>query len=253
MYQLSDIDWFEWNGTKCTEYGVHVLRQPAPIRPIERISEETIPGRSETLTLKEGNDIYDGITMQCTCIIGDMYSEDANLIAKFNGWLRGSGIVTFANRQEGFYKARIANQISFDQVLAGHPHRTFSVQFQCSPFLYLYSGMMPTVYSNTQQITNKGNIPSLPLIKVTGNAEGNLMIGGSTMIINDFTGLDYIMIDNEAKIVYKGEKGNATDPLTLLGTRVTGEWMNIPTGNSFISYTGGIQTVTITPRWRCIG
>lgn len=54
MHRLSDIDWFEWNGTKCTEYGVHVLRQPAPVRPIERISEETIRGRSETPAQGEG-------------------------------------------------------------------------------------------------------------------------------------------------------------------------------------------------------
>lgn len=35
--KLSDIDWFRWNGVKCTEYGLHVLEQPTLLRPKERI------------------------------------------------------------------------------------------------------------------------------------------------------------------------------------------------------------------------
>ena len=29
-------DWFEWNDVRCTEYGIHVLEQPAPALPNER-------------------------------------------------------------------------------------------------------------------------------------------------------------------------------------------------------------------------
>lgn len=57
IYQaLSDIDWFEWNGVKCTEYGMHVLSQPVHIRAAERASTVSIPGRSGSLTLFEGTD-----------------------------------------------------------------------------------------------------------------------------------------------------------------------------------------------------
>ncbi len=33
IHSLSDIDWFEWNGVKCAQYGMHVRQQPSFIRP----------------------------------------------------------------------------------------------------------------------------------------------------------------------------------------------------------------------------
>ena len=51
--KLSDIDWFRWNGVKCTEYGMHVLEQPTLLSPKERMEFETVPGRSGSLTLTE--------------------------------------------------------------------------------------------------------------------------------------------------------------------------------------------------------
>ncbi len=48
----------------------------------------------------------------------------------------GAGMVIFANRAGGYYKARIANQIPFEKVLRGNPHCAFSVNFGCFPFWY---------------------------------------------------------------------------------------------------------------------
>ena len=75
----------------------------------------------------------------------------------------------------------------------------------------------------------------------------------TTMLVNSFENIDYILLDCKAKIAYKGANGDPNDPLMLLGTRVSGEWLNIPTGNSFITITGGISSAIVTPRWRCIG
>lgn len=73
FHTLSDIDWFEWNGTKCTEYGMHVLSQPTITRATERGNTVSIPGRSGSLTMLEGNDIYDDISLTCTCVIDSPY------------------------------------------------------------------------------------------------------------------------------------------------------------------------------------
>lgn len=255
--RLSDIDWFQWNGIKCTDYGMHVLTQPSIVRPSEKTSSEEIPGRSGTLTLLEGDDIYDDISMYCICIIDDCYEsvdgENVSRIAKINGWLRGSGKIVFANRQEGYYIGRISNQISFEQIVKGNPHRSFSVQFQCEPFFYLNSGLDAISAGESPiLITNKGNIPSAPLIRLTGSSEGAIMIGDQTMLINSFEGIDYILLDCEAKIAYKGTRSDPSDPLILLGTRVTGEWLTIPTDASYVTLTGGITSAEIIPRWRCI-
>ena len=47
-------DWFEWNGTKCTEYSIHVTEHPAITIPAERATFTNIPGRSGSLTTLEG-------------------------------------------------------------------------------------------------------------------------------------------------------------------------------------------------------
>lgn len=37
-------DWFEWNGKRCTEYGIHVLEQPPLTLPAERVTFTDVPG-----------------------------------------------------------------------------------------------------------------------------------------------------------------------------------------------------------------
>lgn len=263
-HTLADIDWFKWNDVKCTDYGMHVLQQPAIISASERVSTETIPGRSGSITLTEGEEneiVLSDIALSATCVIDDPYmtvdNEQVSRIAKISGWLKGAGNVIFANRPEGYYKARITNQISFDQIVQGNPHRSFSVQFRCDPSFYLTEGDEETEYTESPiALSNKGNTYSLPLIKITpvsgSTEEATIMCGSSTMIINSFKDIPYIILDCEAKVAYKGVVGSASDPVMLLGTRVVGSWLKIPKGNPYLTFTGNVGSVSITPRWRCI-
>lgn len=122
-------DWFEWNGKKSTDYGIHVEEHPPITIPAERSTFTTVPGRSGSLTVLEDEDVYDDMLLTCTCFI-----ENTNRLTEIAAWLRGSGTVTFANRQDGFYYARIVNQIPFEKVLRGSPYRSFAVTFRCQPF-----------------------------------------------------------------------------------------------------------------------
>lgn len=243
-----ELPWFKWNNVDAKTYGVQILTLP-PIEtmPLERTNEVTIPGRSGSLTITEGDDIYDKISLSCSCIM-----EDTSKIASFCAWMKGAGKAKFSNRSDGYYKARVANQISFDKVLRGYDLRTFSIQLSCEPFFYLDSGNTAFEVTSTKQVTNPGNVRSMPLIKVTGTGEGSIMCGGSTMLIDDFSNISYIMLDCEAKMAYKGSKDSASDPLTLLNTRVSGDWLTIPAGTSYVSISGAISKIEVTPRWRCI-
>lgn len=249
-------DWFIWNGVKCTDKGMHVLTPPPIVAAKERLEEIEIPGKSGTHTFKQGDNVYDDINLSASCIIDDMYREEdgkqIDVISEISRWLRGSGNVTFHNRPEGYYKARIANQISFEKVLRGNPHRIFSLEFRCKPFFRLFSGDEPVTITETSRLINLGNVESEPLLKVVGTGEGTIMCGSSTIIINDLDDIDYLMIDSEAKIIYTGEPGNAADPVRLMGSKVTGNWLTIPEDTSFLTIQGNISSVTITPRWRYV-
>ena len=115
-----------------------VLNQPKILRPLERTSTVTIPGRGGSLTLTEGLDIYDDITLACDCCMRDPLTPTdpgaESRIAQISGWLQGRGRVTFAVRTNGWYEGRVSNQISFEKILRGNPHISFQVQFRCSPY-----------------------------------------------------------------------------------------------------------------------
>ena len=251
-------DWFEWNGFRCTEYGMYVLGHPTIISPKERASHVTIPGRSGSLTLLEGAAVYDDITLSVDCMIRSPYVRDYGLsesrISRICNWLRGPGIVTFAHRPEGFYRGRVDNQISFEKILRGNPHMRFSVQFRCHPFFFLDDGMQPFLAApGTRTVYNPGTLPAEPLWKITGGAgAGTVSIGGKTLRISSLTGVEYILVDSEAKIAYTGTRGSATNPLTLLNSRVSGGWLQIPSGYSEMTVAGSITSVEITPRWKSV-
>ena len=54
MNQLSDVDFFYWNNVHSSTYGIRVLNQPSPVLAKERLTSITVPGRSGTLTMLEG-------------------------------------------------------------------------------------------------------------------------------------------------------------------------------------------------------
>ena len=256
------IDWFIWNGEYCTDYGMHALTQPTITVPKERVTYTDIPGRGGSLTTLQGSNIYDDLTLSCSCVIDDPFpmegAETIDLIARIAGWLKGSGTVTFANRDNGFYFARIDNQIPFSKIVRGNPHLSFNVQFRCKPYFYLFDGQDPITFTtSTIVLDNPGNIQSEPLIRIEGSGECTIMFGDEeTMLINlGDNDLTYLILDCEAKVAYTGLQGDPLDPYQIRGTRVTGEWFTLGTGRSIFSVTstsGSITSVTIVPRWRCI-
>lgn len=162
-------DWFEWNGVKCTEYGIHVSEHPVLTIPNERVTFTDVPGRSGSLTMLEGDMVYDDMVLSCTCFIADPAR-----IPEIAAWLRGSGMVTFANRQGGFYYAHVTNQIPFEKILRGNPHRSFAVTFRCKPFFYLNRMEPITITTSGSFVTNPGTVPAEPVITVYGT--GDIMI-----------------------------------------------------------------------------
>ena len=83
-------DWFEWNGKKCTDFGIHVSKHPPITLPAERSTFTNVPGRSGSLTVLEDEDVYDDMLLTCTCFI-----EHTDRLLEIAAWLRGSGTVTF--------------------------------------------------------------------------------------------------------------------------------------------------------------
>lgn len=228
-------DWFEWNGTRCTEYGIHVLEQPPITIPSERATFTNVPGRSGSLTTLEGDDVYDDLLLTATCLI-----SAPSRILEIAAWLRGSGKVTFANRQGGFYDARIVNQISFEKILRGNPHRSFAVNFRCKPFWYAADVQPITLTTSGTFVNNPGSVTSEPVITVYGSGEITLMVGMTIVELDGIT--DSITLDTTLMEAYKG--------VTSMNSCMSGDFPMLLPGQNAVSWSGNVSKIVIQPNWR---
>ena len=228
------MDWFEWNGVRCTQYGIHVLEQPPVTIPSERVTFTDVPGRSGSLTQMEGDDVYDDMVLTATCLI-----TDPSRIPEIAAWLRGSGTVTFANRQGGFYHARVINQIPFEKILRGNPHRSFAINFRCKPFWYLSDVEPITLTTSGTFITNPGGVASEPVITVYGYGEITLMVG---MTITGLEIADKITLDTPLMEAYVGA--------TSMNSCMSGDFPLLEVGDNEIVLGTNVTKVIITPNFR---
>ena len=229
-------DWFEWNGVRCTDYGIRVTELPPITLPSERASFVDVPGRSGSLTKTEGDDVYEDLLLTATCIV-----QNTERLEEIVAYLKGSGKVSFANREEGYYYARVVNQISFEAILRGNPHRRFAVNFRCKPFFYLDDS--PT-YSLTRStfLTNPGAVHSEPVITVYGSGDITLMVGMSIIELSEVNGS--ITLDTPLMEAYSnGISANR---------QMSGDFPTLSMGATAVSWTGNVSRVTVQPNWRTL-
>ena len=227
--------WFKWNGEKSTEYGVYVSQHPPLTMPSERSTQTNVPGRPGSLTTLEGDDVYDDMILSAECFITDI-----ERISEIAAWLKGSGTVTFGNREGGFYYARIANQIAFEKILRGNPHRSFTVNFRCKPFWYEEDVADVILTTSTKFVNNPGSVYSEPVITVYGSGDVILMVGTQILSLTELT--DSITIDTTLMEAYSGS--------TSLNDHMSGDFPVLSPGANAISWSGDVTKVVIKPNWR---
>jgi phage-related protein len=234
-------DWFDFKGVCSTSLGV-IMQTPPPVTlPEERATFEPIPGRSGSLTLLEGDAVYDDIVLSVDCYVRDLTTLD-----QIAAWLRGSGDLVLGNMPNRCYKARCVNQIELAKVLRGRQHRSFAVVFRCAPYRYAYpTPAALTITASPGSITNPGTADAYPLITIVGSGDIELTVGSKTLTV---TGLaSSITFDTETGFAFDGSGGDLTPTASLSA------WpLAIPPGISAVSWTGSVTSVTITRPWRYI-
>ena len=228
-------DWFLWKGQRCTAYGIHVLEQPPITIPAERATFTNVPGRPGSLTTLEGDDVYDDLILTAQCMISDLSN-----IRTIASYLKGSWKVAFANRPGGFYSARIVNQIPFEKILRGNPHRSFAVNFRCKPFWYQENVPTITLVDSGKFITNPGTVASEPVVTVYGSGNITLMVGMTIIELENIDGS--ITLDTPLQEAYQN--------LDSLNSRMSGDFPILLPGQNAISWTGNVSRVVIQLNWR---
>lgn len=239
-------DWFIWKGESSKAYGIRVLELPPISIAQERMTYEKIAGRSGSLAMPEGDDVYEDVTLSCTCMLTDMAMLDRAM-----GWLRGSGKLTLANRSNGYYEARVSNQIDLNKIITSREERQFTVSFRAQPYFYLSGVEDIELTTSGETINNPYSIASAPRIMVYGSGDVGLSIGGQLAILKDLN--DGILLDTAL------QDALTLDGSGLLNNQMAGDFPIIPSGTSMVSWyafdeddnPGAVTKIVISPRWRC--
>ena len=230
--------------------GIIAKTLPAYSLPAERVSFVTVPGRSGSLTIREGEDeydyIYDDVVKSVEC-----YCTNTNNFNEIAAYLKGSGQVLFPNRPNGFYNARITNQIDYEQIVRGKPNSTFMVEFTCEPFWYSNSGvgLLPRITTNNTNITNPSDMFSEPEIGVCGTGAVTLTVGLETMEITFPSANAVIYIDSKLKMAYQKVNNVVSNLANSIVTLESG-FPKLRGGVNGVAWTGTVSWIDIRPRWR---
>lgn len=115
---------------------------------------------------------------------------DKRLIYDVAAWLYGDGYFQIGDR---YTEARIYDQIEFEEYGIGKLQ--FSIPFIFDPFWYSVDNWI----SVTKTVTNNGNVPSTPVIKVTGTGNCTVTIGSVSLKFAFGTSQETVEIDCKEK------------------------------------------------------
>lgn len=233
-------DYIIYNGTNSHDVADLVITElPEMVIPEERVTFTDVPGLSGSLTQTQGTDVYHDRTLAVECYLRQPTADNIDKVAAY---FRGAGKLYLPNRPDGYYEARVINQISFRKILRGRSPRSFTVNFRCKPLFRLYSGETEqTIETSGASITNPSTVQAKPKITIAGSGDITLMVGGTQIV--ELTDVENgIVLDSEIQEAYWGE--------TLQNSRMSGPFPALKPGPNAISWSGGtVTSVKITPRW----
>lgn len=221
--------YFTWKGINSLDKNIMVNKLPNYEIPEANINKLPLPGRDGFLTLDDGT--YSQIVKICECSLDNGFIDD------IGSWLNGSSDVIFSNEPDKVYKATIINKIPFTKIIS--IFHTFIIQFECQPHKYSIDNNIITLAA-PQTVFNPSTVNSKPSIKLYGTGDVNLIINGSIINLTNIN--EYVTIDSDIQDAYK-------DTLPR-NNYMSGEFPELIAGTNYISWTGSVIKIEITPNWR---
>lgn len=221
-----------FNGIRCLDMGVLVVRRPNIPSPEEDRLAYTIPGR-------------DGVVMSASSRLEPIeFDIDLNFMVKDSDhfgevyrnvkrWLSGPGTLQFSDDLEWFYK--VYKVTISDSERASKRLGTLTATFLCDPYVYMSAGNR---FLSAEECADNRYDICCPVYHITASGAWTLGVNG-----NSFTGTGETFIDTAEMVAY-----NANN--VIINTSVVGDYSGfyLIEGENSFSITGG--TLEIMPRWR---
>ena len=212
---------------------------PPISKPKIRTQVEEIDGRDGDIVTPLGYSAYDK-TLKIG-LYGNYRIDD--IISYFDS----SGVVTFSNEVDKFYRYQIIEQIDFERLVK---FKTATVKLHVQPFKYSRVETKKVFTIDRDEVTsvqvrNSGNTISRPIVIIEGEGNVSLSLNGKSILAINFGEDRSITIDTEKMEAYSGN--------VLKNRHVAGDYDNfaLNAGLNTISWNGKIIKITLEnyTRW----
>lgn len=229
-----------FNGQSTKDLNIVVEQPPSYQMPEKDYDVTHIPGRNGDIVIDNGS--YQNVTRSYEIAIGELDGDFATMANSISEWLHSaSGYVRLEDSYEpSYYRlAYYSDSVEVENILSNAGKCT--IDFNCKPQRFLKTGDTKTTFTSAGTITNPTIFTSLPIINVKGSGKGVLRVGEYVVTISSIS--TSVTIDSEIQDAYKGTE-NKNSTITL-----DKGFPKLVKGNNSISFTGGITSVEVIPKW----
>ena len=226
-----------FNNKSSADCRIQVAHPPGYAYPERDYTITHIPGRNGDII--QDNGCYKNVERTYE-VSFDVPNEDfATYANTVSAWLHSTtGYARLEDSYEpNYYRMATYQESNIFENLYNQAG-TATIVFECKPQRFLKTGDNIITIQNSLTIMNPTGFEAYPLFKVTGTS-GVLTVNGNSIT---FSSIDnFVMLDCELQDAYKE---NINKNSTISGT-----FPVLKTGSNTISWTGGISSVTMKPRW----
>jgi phage-related protein len=230
-----------FDGKSSVDYKIVVEHPPEYEIPEKEYEVISVPGRNGDVIIDKGS--YKNTVRSYDIAVGSLDEDFVVMANRISQWLRSkSGYARLEDSYEpDYYKIAMYKDGASVENIIQHAGRV-TINFNRKPQRFLKVGDTPIIVTSTRNITNPTGFVASPIITVKGNGAGVLNVGGYKVTISNM--VNSIVIDSELEDCYNGSTN-----LNMYVTLLNDEFPRLNSGDTSISFSGGITSVEIVPKW----
>lgn len=226
-----------FNGQTSKDFGLHISGGGTYNAPEREVTTYTVPGRNGDLIVDNGR--YSNIVVSYEAFIIQSFAKNAERVRFWLAGAPGYHRLEDSYHPDYFRMGYYSGGLDFETGFLNW-HGSCTLSFNCKPQRFLKSGEFPVVIGASGDSLYNAYMPALPLIQLTGNGAGTLVVNDTMVTVKSMSGS--LTLDCDLQNAYKGtENQNANINAPVFPALQNGE--------NIIGWSGGITGVSIMPRW----
>ena len=225
--------WF--NGKSGDDFHVIVERYPDVIVPTRKQEKVSVAGRNGDLLFQQ--DAFENVMQRYEVYVSAEAPRLTNVAHKVAEWLCVQGYKKLEDSywRDTFRMASFQGGVEFANILGRFGRAT--IEFDCKPQRFYKFGDQFISMTNGLVLHNPSPFTAKPLIVIQGSGAGTISDGNNTLSLTD---CNNITVDCDIMQIYRGT--------TNKNNTGSGSFLELQ-GDTAITWTGGITSVDLKPRW----